>query len=244
MATFRPERLDFLPGYAIIPEKEAIVVIREKIIAWLRDEQKKLAPMSPKKKWEYIWNYYKWWILGAVLLVGIVITGISDAQYQKKQVLVSGMFINTATNAEGYAYVKEDYWTYAGADPDTRVELTEARSVRFELEQPTEMDVNLIMSVDTMIAAGDLDYIIGDASAVKFYAQRESLLDLTEIFSEAQLSQWNVMATDAGVMAIELTDSKLQQQFGLYTQPSYIMILVNTSRREQCVDFIQYLFQK
>lgn len=220
------------------------MVIREKIIAWLRDEQKKLAPMSPKKKWEYIWTYYKWWILGAVLLVGIVITGISDAQYQKKQVLVSGMFINTATNAEGYAYVKEDYWTYAGADPNTRVELTEARSIRFELEQPTEMDVNLIMSVDTMIAAGDLDYIIGDASAVKFYAQRESLLDLTEIFSEDQLAKWGILSTDTGVIAVDLTGSKLQQQFGLYTQPSYIMILVNTSHREQCVDFIQYLFQK
>ena len=97
MATFCPERLDFLPGYAIIPEKEAIVVIREKIIAWLRDEQKKIAPMSPKKKWEYIWNYYKWWILGAVLLVGIVITGISDAQYQKKQVAKMPPASNLAT---------------------------------------------------------------------------------------------------------------------------------------------------
>lgn len=219
-------------------------MIRERIARWFQGEKEKMAPMTPRKKWEYIWTYYKWWILGAVLLVGIVITGISDAQYQKKQVLVSGMFINTATNAEGYAYVKEDYWTYAGADPDTRVELTEARSVRFELEQPTEMDVNLIMSVDTMIAAGDLDYIIGDASAVKFYAQRESLLDLTTIFSEAQLAKWGILSTDTGVMAIELTDSKLQQQFGLYTQPSYIMILVNTSHREQCADFIQYLFQE
>jgi len=219
-------------------------MIREKIIHWFQMEKEKMAPMTPKKKWEYIWNYYKWWIMGFVLLVGIVISGISDAQYQKRQVLVNGIFINTATNAEGYAYVKEDYWVYTGANPDTRVELTEARSIRFDVEQPTELDVNLMMSVDTMIAARDLDYIIGDASAVEFYGQRESLLDLTTVFSEEQLSQWKVVSTDAGVIAIELAGSILQQQFGLYTEPSYIMILVNTTRREQCADFVQYLFRQ
>lgn len=220
------------------------MVIREKIIAWLRDEQKKLAPMSPKKKWEYIWTYYKWWILGVVLLVGIIVSGIQDAQYQQRRVLLSGMFINTATDIDGYDYVKDGYWTYAGADPDTRVELTEARSIRFNLEQPTEMDVNLIMSVDTMIAAADLDYIIGDASAATFYDRRDDLLDLTTIFSQAQLAEWGILSTDTGAIAIDLTGSKLNRQFGLYTQPSYIMILANGSHLEQCVDFIQYLFHE
>ena len=52
-----PGKAGFFARLCYNTEKEAIVVIREKIIAWLRDEQKKLAPMSPKKKWEYIWNY-------------------------------------------------------------------------------------------------------------------------------------------------------------------------------------------
>ena len=219
-------------------------MILEKVTLWLQGERKKMAPLSPKKKWEYIWTYYKWCFFAAALLICIIISGVTNAQYQKKQVLLSGIFINTATDAEGYAYVKEDYWIYTGADPDTRVELTEARSIRFHVEQPTEMDVNLIMSVDTMIAAKELDYVIGDASAVAFYDRQGSLLDLTTVFSEEQLSQWNVTTSQTGIIAIDLTGSRLHQQFGLYTEPSYIMIIANTPRAQQCTDFIQYLFRE
>lgn len=218
-------------------------MIRQKIIAWFRGEQKKMAPMPLKKKWEYIWEYYKWWILGFVLVVCIVVSGIQSARYQSRQLLLNGMFVNTSTSEEGYAYAKEGYWTYTGADPDTRVELVEARYIQYDLEQPTTDDVNLIMSVDTMIAAKDLDYIIGDATAVDFYARRETLLDLTTVFSQEQLSQFQVMTTDAGVLAISLEGSALQQ-FGLNTEPSYIMIIANSPRTQQCVDFIQYLFMK
>lgn len=219
-------------------------MIREKTRIWLRGEQEKLAPMSLRKKWEYIWTYYKWWILGFVLLIGIVITSVQDHQYQKKQLLLNGIFINTSTSAEGYAYVKEDYWAYTGADPDTRVELVEARSIRYNVEQPTETDVNLIMSVDTMIAVAELDYIIGDASALEFYDNRGSLMDLSTILTEEQLAGLDVVTTQTGVVAIDLTKTYLAQQFGLYTEPSYVMILVNTPRPEQCADFIQYLLSE
>lgn len=218
-------------------------MIREKIIAWLRAEQKKMAPMSPRKKWEYIWTYYKWWILGTILLVCIIVTGVQDAQYQQRQPLISGIFINTGSSDEGYAFVKDGYWTFTGADPDTRVELVEARSIRFNLEQPTGIDVELIMSVDTLVAAGDLDYIIGDTTALEFYDRRENLLDLSQILTAEQLAQLNVVTTESGIVAIDLTGSALEEQFGLYTKPSYIMVLANTPHRAQCADFIQYLFK-
>lgn len=219
-------------------------MIRETIQTWLRQEREKLIPMSPKKKCEYVWTYYKWWIIGFVLLIAIVITAVQDHQYQKKELLLSGIFINTSTSAEGYSYVKDDYWTHCGADSGTRVELIEARSIRFHVEQPTNMDINLIMSVDTMIAAAELDYIIGDASALEFYDHQGSLLDLSTILTEEQLSGPDVVITQTGIVGIELTKTCLAQRFGLYTEPSYVMILANTPRPEQCADFIQYLLSE
>lgn len=219
-------------------------MLRQKMKDWLNGERNKLSSMSPKKKWEYIWAYYKWWIIGFVLLLAIVITTVQDRQYQKKELLLNGIFINTSTSAEGYSYVKDDYWIHCGADSDTRVGLIEARSIRFNVEQPTETDVNLVMSVDAMIAASDLDYIIGDASAVEFYDNRDSLLDLSTILTQEQLAGLDVMTTQTGVVAIDLAQTKLAQQFGLYTKPSYVMVLVNTPRPEQCADFIQYLLSE
>ena len=224
--------------------KEVIGLLRERMKSWLRKEQEKLAPMSAKKRWEYLWTYYKWWFLSCILFIWLVVFSVQNYQYQNKEVLLSGIFINTSTSAEGYAYVKEGYWAYNGADQNTRVELIEARSIRFHTEQPTETDVNLIMSVDTMIAAAELDYIIGDTSALEFYDQQGSLLDLSSVLTQAQLSRFDVVTTETGVVGIDLTGSDLHRQFGLYSEPSYLMILVNTPHQEQCSDFIQYLLSE
>lgn len=218
-------------------------MIPEKVRIWFLGEWEKLASMSLKKKWEYIWDYYKWWILGFVFLVVFVVSMVQNMKYQRRELLISGLFINTATSAEGYAFVNEDYWIYTGADKETRVELIEARFIRYNEEQPTGNDVNAILSVDTQIASKTLDYIIGDASAMKFYDQQKSLLDLQALLSPEQLSVLPTVTTENGIVAIDLTNSKLAKQFGLSTEPTYIFFLANTPRKEGCIAFLEYLLQ-
>lgn len=218
-------------------------MIREKMRSWFLEERDKLAPMSPKDKWEYIWGYYKWWILGLVLAVIVVVSGVRNAQYQRRDILVSGAFINTATTAEGYAFVSEDYWEYNGADKDTRVELIEARAIRYNVEQPTSNDVNAIMSIDAQIASKTLDYIIGDISALEFYDRQEALLDLQTLFTKEQLSGFQTVSTGNGMVAVDLAGSTLAKRFGLSTEPTYLFFLANTPRAENCAAFLEYLFQ-
>ncbi len=219
-------------------------MIREKIRSWFLEEREKLAPMTPRDKWEYVWGYYKWWILGLVLAVIVVVSGVRNAQYQRREILVSGAFINTATTAEGYAFVNEDYWTYSGADEGTRVELIEARSIRYNVEQPTSNDVNAILAIDAQIASKTLDYIIGDASVMEFYDRQNALLDLQTLFTPEQLKGLQTVRTENGIVAIDLAGSTLAKQFGLSAEPSYIIILANTSRPEQCAEFMEYLYMK
>lgn len=218
-------------------------MVRERVRSWFLGEREKLAPMSPKQKWEYIWGYYKWWILGFVLLIVIIVSGVQNMRYQRRELLISGVFINTSTSAEGYAFVNEDYWAYAGADEGTRVELIEARSIRYNAEQPTGYDVNDILSIDTQIAAKTLDYIIGDAEAMEFYDQQKSLLDLSGLLTQEQLSALPTVSTENGTVAVDLTGSTLAGQFGLSAEPSYMFFLANTPRKESCIAFLEYLFQ-
>lgn len=219
-------------------------MIREKMRSWFLGEREKLAPMAPRERWEYIWGYYKWWILGLVLAVIVIVSGVRNAQYQSRELLVSGVFINTATTAEGYAFVGEDYWEYAGADNKNRVELIEARSIRYNTEQPTSTDVNAILSIDTQIASKTLDYIIGDIFAMEFYDHQEALLDLQTLFTKEQLSSFQTISTENGIVAVELTGSRLSRQFGLSSEPSYLFFLANTPRAENCAAFLEYLFSE
>lgn len=214
-------------------------MIRTHIKTWLRQEREKLVPMTPKEKWEYIWFYYKWWILGFVLLLYVIGSGVQNYQYQHKQVLISGIFINTSTSPEGYSFVKEDYWSFCGGEKNTRAELVEVRSIRYDVEQPTSVDVNALMNVDTMIATGDLDYIICDLSAAEFYGRQDYCMDLSQLLPEGK---WNLLQTEGGCTAIDLTGSRLEQEYGLLTTPSYIMFPQTAPDFGRCKAFLDYLF--
>lgn len=219
-------------------------MMREKIRNWLQSERKKLATMSTRKKADYIWTYYKWWILGAAMLVVFAVSGIQNAQYQNRPVLISGIFVNTSTSAEGYAYVKEDYLQYADPQGTGRVELIESYTVDYYAEQPGSTDVNAIMGLDAMIASRTLDYMICDAATLERFDKLGFVLDLETMISQEELSRWNTVQSENGTVAIDLTGSSYEMQFGLGAEPAYIFVLDNTERPDNCVDFIRYLFQK
>ena len=127
---------------------------------------------------------------------------VRSSLYQQKKLLISGIFINTTTTEEGYAFVKEDYWAHCGADSETRSELIEVRNIAYNAEQPTAMDANAVMTVDAMIAVGDLDYIICDRTAAEFYGRQEYCHDLAQ---KLPAGNWNLLQTDTGFTAIDLT---------------------------------------
>lgn len=206
---------------------------------WLRTEWEKLAPMTWKQRWEYIWDYYKLALIAAAVLIVFTVSMVRSGLYQQKKLLISGIFINTTTTEEGYAFVKEDYWTHCGADSETRSELIEVRNIAYNAEQPTAMDANAVMTVDAMIAVGDLDYIICDRTAAEFYGRQEYCHDLAQ---KLPAGNWNLLQTDTGFTAIDLTGSRLEREYGLYAQPSYILFPVTAPDWSRCERFLNYLF--
>lgn len=206
---------------------------------WLRTEWEKLAPMTWKQRWEYIWEYYKLALIAAAVLIVFTVSMVRSGLYQQKKLLISGIFINTTTTEEGYAFVKEDYWTHCGADSETRSELIEVRNIAYNAEQPTAMDANAVMTVDAMIAVGDLDYIICDRTAAEFYGRQEYCHDLAQ---KLPAGSWNLLQTETGSTAIDLTGSRLEREYGLYAQPSYILFPVTAPDWNRCERFLNYLF--
>lgn len=207
---------------------------------WLRAELGKLAPMTGKQRWEYIWEYYKLPLIAAAVMIMFSVSMIQNSLYRQKEPLISGIYINTATSEKGYSFVKEDYWEHCGADRETRVELIEARAVHYNVEQPTSIDANAVMSVDAMIAAGDLDYIICDLTAAEFYGRQEYCIDLAQ---KLPAEKWNLLQTDTGFTAIDLTGSRLEREFGLSAQPSYILFPLTTPNWSRCERFLNYLYE-
>lgn len=212
----------------------------------LHAESRKLASMTLQQKWQYLWGYYRFHAL-AVLLVLALVLGLAFGQhYSQQEVLVSGIFINTDTSDAGYRYIEEGYRQSSGREG--RVDVIETVSVSYtQTGQPNSEAGKVIASIDAMLAANSLDYMVIDASALNFYGPLQLCMDLETLLTPEQLASLEdrlvyVKGLESGetyCAAIDLTGTSFDNQFSLSAQPSYLTAAA-TGRPEATAAFIAY----
>ena len=50
---------------------------------WIRTAWEKLAPMTWKQRWEYIWEYYKLALIAAAVLIVFTVSMVRSSLYQQ-----------------------------------------------------------------------------------------------------------------------------------------------------------------
>lgn len=197
--------------------------------------------LPAKKKLEHIHDYYRWYILGgivaAVLLVSLIVTIAGN----RKEVLISGVFINNSTTAKGYAHLQQGYFDYCGGDGDTRVDLVEARYLDFESGALSQSDAASFMMVASMIAARTLDYIITDEPSLDHFIEQEVVLDLRLALSDEQLSKYDVIERGGVPVAIRLNGTAFAENYPLTSDTGCVFLAASTEDYEKDVRFLEYL---
>ena len=93
---------------------------------WRKAEKDKILRIpGTGKKIEYIWEYYKLWIIGAVFLIWLVTFAVRQYTTSLRDYWCYMIFANTYADAGDHSDLWEDYVEYAGFD------LTE-KAVRFD----------------------------------------------------------------------------------------------------------------
>lgn len=196
-----------------------------------------------RKKIDHILHYYKWYILGGAALVCLIVSLCCTIFQNRKESLISGIFVNTATSTEGYARLQEDYWAYCGSDEDTKVDLVTYRALDFTEETLSETDAANFMVVSCMIAARTLDYMICDETSANYFYQQEVVLDLRELLSEEALSQLDVIYRDDIPIAIRLTGSHFAENYPLTVEDSCVLFVGSTQNFDHDRQFLRYLLE-
>ena len=89
----------------------------------IKEEWKSFQALPFRKKLEHIWIYYKWYILVAAAVICVLVSILGTVANNQKETLISGIFINNTTSAEGYACLTEGYWEYCGCSESQKAEL-------------------------------------------------------------------------------------------------------------------------
>ncbi len=204
-----------------------------------------LSEMPIKKRIRYIWDYYKLWIIIGIFCLSTLISSIQQHLTAKEQ-LLTFIMINSSIPVSETIFA-EDYLVAKEYDT-TKYELV-ASSVKLNMtEESYQQDYYTLQSTIVRLTSGDIDIFSAPADIFEPYMEEGYLINLEDIFTEAELSQYQkyiVYTTDPNTnktypCAFNFSENKWIEKHGYYTGSCHIGILYNSSNPEQAKDFLLY----
>ena len=224
-----------------------------------RHRREVFTSLTPAKKLEHIWLYYKAPILLTILALGILLSGVYRAA-TKKEPVVYLAYLNVSVGEDMEARLTEDYLTCRGLNPK-RAEVRLYRNLYLS-DNPAASDHEFAyasrMKLLATVNSRQLDLVLMNREAYNLCSASGYLLDLSDILDSACLTANQVILEDNAVEynlnaaqeytavtetvynALELTQLSAFQKAG-FSDSVYIGIIANTPRLPACQDYLSYL---
>lgn len=153
-----------------------------------KEERAALKNAGFKKKLGYFLDYYKWYVIGTLIVLigaGSIIYEVATA----KDTAFYAVMLN-ATQLETADGFNQDFCEYANIDTD-KYETFFDTSIRLT-NDPGMADVNMtsMQKLAVYVAAAEVDIMLGDSETMQKYANSSSFYDLREILSPEKLEQY------------------------------------------------------
>lgn len=209
------------------------------------EKKTNLKELSRKARIEYIWDYYKWYILAAIIAVAVLFSLIRHFVTYREPILNVIMF-NCTDNLNTDDAAFDEFLTAYGYNPkESPVGLSSTLQIS-ETENGIPYGDAQVLSV--MIAAGGQDILFGNGQTYLDYAAEGALLDLSTVLSDDLLERYAnqlLYTTDEEhttpyPCAIELTDNEwLNEHY--YSDTCYFGILWQVDHLDTAKQFAEFL---
>lgn len=207
--------------------------------------------LTTKAKIGYIWDYYRFHILGTVLAV-VILFSVIHHFVSYREPLLNVIMTNAAggqyTSADGFDSFLDAYGYNKKEHP-----ISLSASLTFEERDTATMDTYTNYEVlGTMMAAGGQDLFFGNNYVFLEYADQGAFLDLSTVLSPELLEKYQdhlIYPTIDGTAAsypcaVELTGNQWLQDNGYYEGSCYFGIIRNTEHLDACVQFANFLLEQ
>ena len=206
--------------------------------------------MSTQKKLGYVWDYYRFHILGIIVLV-ITAGSIIHHYATLKESVLDMLFLNAHAIEEPQKPF-EDFLSARGYDlSDYEIRVT--TSLRFALREGSyQEDYYTIQTLSALFAAGDLDIFTAPQQIYNDFASAGYVADLRTVFTEDELASYgdmviytNLLETkEAFPSGFNLEGNPWMIENGYYDDGCYLSITANTDNPELTKEFILYILNK
>ena len=152
----------------------------------IKEQQKKLKGQGFKAHWDYFWEYYKIHTFVAIAVLIFVAITIRDIANNKPYAMYA-MFINNK-GMETQSILQDGFAEYADIDTSSYAVIVDTSS-NFMSSIVDTTSVATSEKIMAMLAAHDLDVIVGDENTMGRYASQDTFIDLRTIYSEDELKE-------------------------------------------------------
>lgn len=214
-----------------------------------KSEKEKLASMSHKDRIWYIWSYYKFHIIGAIVAV-VLAANIGAAFYRSTfDTALHCIYLNSRSETEvNTAPLEQDFAGYLKLGKKELVS-TEISYISFE-EETTDYSYAAMAKITALVAAHDLDILIGDGEGTEHYASLDGFMDLEEalppdllLLVQDRLYYAPDSSGEPYACAIDLSQTAFADDSNLAQDPPLLGIISNSKRTQAAEALVRYIFQ-
>lgn len=218
---------------------------------YLEAERHKLESLTGRQKLRYIIDYYWLWILGifcAFFILGYV---IYHAAFAVKDFWFYAVFANTMGDGGNGSRLYTDFVDYAGFDTSQKkVEMN--ASSWFDPSVKGGTVNSYYQAFVALVESGDLDIVVMGREGLRAVGSSGRLLDLSDercsgIYKKysgriVTCEPYDEEYSDASVpVGIDLSDSRLVTEYGLYEDECVLGISAYSSRLDSVEAFLDFV---
>lgn len=216
-------------------------------------EAAKFKNMSLRDRLWYIWEYYKFPIIGIILVIGFT-ASIGSAIYGNRfGTALSCVILNGSYTKEPQAdsYFNEGFRQFAGLNPNIKIEADYTMSLSFDDSAMNEFTYANLAKLTAILSSHDMDVMIGPPDVISHYMQMGGFLDMKEelppgLYRQIKDDIYTTVITETGqksACGIYIGDTSFEKKTGLTIQNPVLAIPGNSKRKDTAFQLIRYIFQ-
>lgn len=217
----------------------------------MKTNKEKYEQLSKKQKREYIWEYYKYHIIGIISLV-LIIGSLLNTWFinPPAKAAVSITFMNKYINTEETKEIKKELVELIIKEEDHNKDVFINNYILSNKLENAELDMASNTKFMANISAQELDVIILNKEKFENLAAIGTFLEIDELMSPDELDkikdtlvkQKNIDDSKYGFYGIDVTNNeKLKLIMG--NEEKIMCVINNTTRREESMKVINWVLQ-
>ena len=206
----------------------------------------KLKEMTMKKRCSYFWDYYRYHVIGACLilvLMGTVIREVANQSTILLNVVISEMINERTDVTELEQQLTQLVKSEAEENETIRIYTYPFNNIESSSSDLTQVYLEKFVA---QVAISELDVFILEENDFSYFYEQGLFKPLDELLQEVEGmdSSDYLLADEDHVYAIRLDGNKLLEDKGIETKNKVVTVLSNSLRQEESADLILALLNK